>query len=303
MIKNPKVWIVILNYNGAADTLQCIESIYRLNYNNFNLIVLDNHSKDNSEQVINKFQKKHPEYPFIFKQTGKNGGYAAGNNIGIRYALQDSDTDYVWILNNDTIVTPNSLNLMVDKMIDDSTIGICGSKLVYSWDRSKIQAYGGAYNPITGISHHILETKDLDDLYYVVGASVLVSRAFLESIGLMCEDYFLYYEETDWATRAKGRFKLACAVNAVVYHKEGASIGRSSHGSKSKSSDLGFYYGIRNRLLFTRKFYFRYYPLVWTRMLYTLFHNFIQGDFQRAWIILNLMCGHKIHRFEKVREK
>jgi len=302
-MKSPKVWIVVLNYNGASDTLQCIESIYKLDYNNFSVIVLDNHSKDDSEKIIKTFQTAHPEYPFIFKQTGKNGGYAAGNNIGIRYALQDQGTDYIWILNNDTIVTPDCLTQMVSKMKENPIIGICGSKLVYAWDKNRVQAYGGGYNPMTGISHHILNTENLEELYYIVGASVLVSRKFLEVIGLMSEDYFLYYEETDWATRARGKFKLACAENAVVYHKEGASIGVKHNGKKPQSSYIGFYYAIRNRLLFTRKFYPYYYPLVWLRMVYTLFHTLMKSEYQRAWIILRLMLSCKIDRFENVREK
>lgn len=301
-MKYPKVWIIILNYNGADDTLQCIESLYKLDYDNFYVIVLDNHSKDNSEDIIKAYQSAHPEYPFVFKQTGKNGGYAAGNNIGIRYALQFPDTAYVWILNNDTLVTSDSLKLMINKVEADPTIGICGSKLIYSWDKSRVQAYGGAYNPVTGISYHILDPKHLDKLYYVVGASALVSREFLEKIGLMCEDYFLYYEETDWAARAKGKFKMACAENAVIYHKEGASIGVNHNKNKKKSSDLSFYYSIRNRLLFTRKFYPFYYPLTWTRMIYTFFHNLVQGEFKRCWMILNLMFNHKIRQFENIRE-
>ena len=302
-MKSPKVWIVVLNYNGADDTLQCIESIYKLDYDNFDVIVLDNHSKDNSEQVIESFKRTHPEYPFVFKETGKNGGYAAGNNIGIRYAIQYPDTAYVWILNNDTLVTPNSLRLMINKMETDPRIGICGSKLVYSWDRSRVQAYGGKYNPVTGISRYVKDRTKLHEIDHVIGASTLVSRNFLEVVGLICEDYFLYTEEIDWALRAKNKFKVSCSIDSVVYHKEGASIGLDHGKGTGEISDLGFYYSVRNRLLLSRKFYPYFYPLVLLRMVYTLLHTFARGNFRRSRMIFNLMLGRKDARFEGVRER
>ena len=122
---------------------------------------------------------------------------------------------------------------------------------------------------------------------YVEGASMLVSRQFIEQIGLLCEDYFLYFEEVDWALRAGGRFKLGYAPNSVVYHKVGSSIGTSSHPArKSFTCD---YFNIRNRILFTRRFYPRALPLIYLVLSSEILIRLLYGKWERARMILGLM--------------
>jgi GT2 family glycosyltransferase len=143
--------------------------------------------------------------------------------------------------------------------------GICGSTLLHYHDPRRIQALGGSsYNPWLGRGRHISGGLPADkstiqpsavesDLSYVVGASMLVRRRFLEEVGLMSEHYFLYFEELDWALRARSRFSLAYSPNSVVYHKEGASTGSSALAVRR--SRLADFYSSRNRMLITRKYF------------------------------------------------
>ena len=238
--KQPLVYIILLNYKNALDTLECIKSVSMLVYSNFKIIVLDNASGDGSEECIKKFINESVLKNIAFIQTGKNLGFAGGNNIGIQHALRDDDMKYVWLLNNDTEVDELALTELVDKMENNSSIGICGSKLIYFYDHRTLQGYGGRYCPRLGYATTIKDVDDIPKMNYTIGASMLVSREFLENVGLMCEDYFLYYEELDWAERGKKQnYRIDCAVDSIVYHKEGASIGTSSSISgKSLLSEL-----------------------------------------------------------------
>ena len=295
----PKVFIVILNWNGLEDTLACLSSLEHLDYPNFEVIIVDNDSSDGSEEVLRERYGQH-----IVVQSGANLGFAGGTNVGLRYALEHG-ADYAWLLNNDTLVEPDALTELVKRMQERPDAGLCGSTLVYHHDRSRVQAYGGAtYNKWLSTSRHIGQDAPRDEevdaeeveaqLDYLVGASCLVSRPFLEEVGLMSEDYFLYFEEVDWAARAKGRYKLAFAPKSVVYHKEGGSIGSSSDGAKK--SRLADYYGVRNRLLYTRKHAPEALPSVYLGLLVTLTKRVQRKQWARIPMILRLV-------FESFRPK
>ena len=124
---------------------------------------------------------------------------------------------------------------------------------------------------------------------YVEGASMLVSRQFIDEIGLLCEDYHLYFEEADWAIRAKGRFKLGYAPQSVIYHKIGGSIGTSSN--PANMSYISDYFNVRNRILFTRKFYPVALPTVYLVLFGSMFLRIMLGKLDRAAMILKLMFG------------
>ena len=259
-----KTYIVIVNWNGWEDTIECLESVFRLRGKEFVVIVCDNDSKNGSTQRImewasgeRKASSASPEMqsytcppvphpiPFAFLpasgvdgphprvgnerlvliQSGENLGFAGGNNIGLRYVLGRNDHDYVWLLNNDVVVHPDALSRLIERMEEDPGVGICGSKLCFYSAPLLVQAYGGAsYSPVTGRNRHLGEFESVNTredrtevegrLGYIVGASQLVSRRFLSAVGLMNEEYFLYYEELDWAARAKGRFVLGYALEA-----------------------------------------------------------------------------------------
>jgi GT2 family glycosyltransferase len=197
-------------------------------------------------------------------RTTANLGFAGGNNIGIRYALSAGDADYVWLLNPDTVVRPEALCAMVARMKAVPGAGICGSTLLDYGDPLRIQSLGGArYLKWAGVGVPLgarqkwpmdVAAESIEkELSYVAGASMLVSKEFLEAVGLMEEGYFLYFEEIDWAQRAAGRFKLAYAPDAIVYHKEGGAIGSSRSGRHR--SPQSFFWLTRSRLRFTARYH------------------------------------------------
>lgn len=199
----------------------------------------------------------------VLLDNGANLGFAGGNNPGIRLALEDADCTHVWVLNNDTVVRPDALRQALARMRADPRVGLCGSTLLYFDDPGVVQALGGArYSRWTGRSRHVgafLPAQEVPadgraveaSLSYVVGAAMLVSRDFVEHVGLMQDDYFLYFEEIDWATRGVGHFRLGYAPGSVVLHKEGASIGTAAGGG----SPLSLYFLYRNRLRFSWRFH------------------------------------------------
>lgn len=297
----PLTYIVLLNWNGWKDTIECLESVFRLDYPHFRVIVCDNASRDNSLEHIKawaegrqaaaassvvlrsaarplakpvawvEYDREQAERggdpaeqaPLVLIQTGANLGFAGGNNVGVRYAQSRGDHGYVWLLNNDTVVEEDALSQLVRRLQQRPDAGMCGSRLVFYHRPDTVQAWGGsAYDEQHGyvvpIGHFQPATAQADvasiesQMAYVVGASMLMTKTFLDDIGLMTEDYFLYFEEIDWACRARGKYGLAYAHDSLVYHKEGGSIGSSSTASQSM---LAIHYLYRNRVRFIRRFY------------------------------------------------
>ncbi|RNI22454.1 glycosyltransferase family 2 protein [Rufibacter latericius] len=280
----PKVYIIVLNYVSWQDTIECLESLLNLTYQNKEIIVVDNNSPNDSFFHLTKWAENHlptflsleekevPTHPVpddfgvVFLKAAKNAGFAAGNNLGIRFALQINDAAYLWLLNNDTTVDSNSLRELVNRAENEGKqeppVGIWGSKLLYYHQPSLVQGVGGKLNLRTFTTSHLHEGEPDSEflnvasvtLDYVMGASLFVSRKFLSEVGLLSEDYFLYFEELDWAKRAQNAgFALGYVWSSRVYHKEGTTIGSSSSGTEK--SDLADYHGIRSKIIFFKKFY------------------------------------------------
>lgn len=244
-----KISIVILNYNNSEDTIECIKSIYeRLTYRRFQIILVDNGS---SKEDLKKLQdwversgllKEETSFreELIFIRNEENLGFAAGNNIGIKLALKNG-ADYIWILNNDTIIEKDALesSLSAIKQLASKKVGIVSSKIYCYEDKSKVQFDGD------NVFYEGMEDKK--DNPKIVGfapaCSLLISREVFEKAGLFNEDYFLYYEDNDFCKRTlKKRFNILYNPFSKVYHKGGASIGR---WLKSPTST---YYATRNIL-------------------------------------------------------
>lgn len=282
-----------MNWNGWKDTIECIQSLKSVHYANYEIVVVDNDSSDNSVQ---KITDKFPDLTLL--QSDLNKGYAAGNNIGIRHGLQQ-DAKYIWILNNDTVVAKDVLQPLVDKMEKDTSIGICGSRLMYYHRRNIVQAFGGGrYHKWLGVSRNIGEGKsagqqrtaaDVErELDFIMGASMMVSRTFIEKVGLMNERYFLYYEEMDWVLRGKPHFRLAYAPESVIYHKHEASVNAGAEAGQ-KRSRLAEYYQIKNRLKFTLTYFPFCLPTVYLTVVYAMLNRLLKGQWGRAKMILKLM--------------
>jgi GT2 family glycosyltransferase len=324
--------VIILNWNGWKDTIECLESIFRLSSENVGIVVCDNGSSDGSlenikawadgelqapsgnpqlsrltrpaapkpiryveltrEQAESEPSREHE--PLTLIQNGSNLGFAAGNNVGLRYALGIPDCLYFWLLNNDTVVEPNALDALLREMHEHPRIGICGSLNVSYQDPEDVQALGGkTYNPWTSRVDKLpkLTRAELGSsapaMDFVNGAATMVSRTFLEDVGVMEESYFLYFEELDWAMRARGKYSLGYACESVIYHKEGASIG--SHPDRMKRSIVSDKYLSRSRVLFTRRFFPWAVPSVLASISLAAVHRALHGDRERALAMISFM--------------
>ena len=314
-----RVTIILVNWNGWRDTIECLDSLLLLEYPDFRIVVCDNGSGDESLKEIKNWADcnnvKYAEYQRAVAETDgslvfdplltlirneENLGFAGGNNVGLRYATARGDADYCWLLNNDTVVEPDALTHMVTRLQQHPEFGICGSTILLYHDRQRIQALGGGhyfrwiglpwhYGRFTGWGKTINLQRAETWMNYVEGASMLVSRQFLDKVGLLCEDYFIYFEEADWAIRAEGRFKLAYAPLSIVYHKVGGTVGTSSN--PAKMSYICDYFNIRNRLLFTRRFYPASISTIYLVLFGAILLRICLGKWDRAVMIYKLMFG------------
>jgi GT2 family glycosyltransferase len=224
-------------------------------------------------------------------RSGGNLGFAGGCNVGMR-AAGLSAFDFFWMLNTDTVVHRDALHALLRRALQDTKIGMVGSTVRYYDVPEKVQALGGAHmNPLHGVSRHLgqglpldqigLETSDVERrMSYVFGASMFVSGAYIREVGLMQEDYFLYFEEIDWALRGRGRFTLGYAADSHVFHKSGAS--------SSKLMPLftaGFYY--RNRI----RFMSRYFPRALAATKRRLMIDVLYYIAKRRWSHVRLVAS------------
>jgi GT2 family glycosyltransferase len=224
----PKVSIIILNWNGLGDTIECLESLKRITYPNYEVIVVDNGSQGNDAQVL---QERFGDYIHLI-QNDKNYGYTGGSNIGIRYALNDSSPDYFLILNNDVVVTPDFVTRMVEVADGDTSIGIVGSKILLHGLPNIIQSIGCRRNMRSGMGTFI-GNKEVDhgqhdavrEVDYVVGCCLLIKRGVVAKVGLLDESYFCYCEEIDYCFRVrKAGYKILSAPNAKIWHKKSVRL-------------------------------------------------------------------------------
>lgn len=306
-----RVGVVLVNWRGWRDTLLSLETLFAGDYQHFDAVVVDNDSGDDSvEHILNwakgvevavlpnqlfgqvriRSERGAIPHAFLFEselafapapcrltviQAARNGGFAAGNNLAIKYMRKQVEYDCFWLLNNDAFPAPGALRHLVVRAQSDTAIGMVGSTLIYAGSPDTIQALGGAeYSPANGRGLHIgagtfvaelsvVDTAVVEQrMTYIVGASLLVNTRFLDRIGLMEEDYFLYFEEIDWAERGKDEFKLGYAKDSLVYHKAGGSTQVAS-----RRSALASYYIARNRMVFTRRFHPSYASAVWRATL------------------------------------
>lgn len=223
----PLVYIVILNWNGWKDTLKCLRSISEISYQNYQIIVVDNGSKDDS---VKQIKAAFPKIELL--RSEKNLGFGGGCNIGIEHALS-CDADYVWLLNNDMTVNAASLTCMVSTAEADARIGAVGSVIYWMDKPSEVQEWGGgAINICLGTAKVLLvSAKSEDHLHYICGGSALLRSAALREIGgFDSQRYFLYWEDPDLCFRMRARgWKLRVTDLSKVFHRGSAGLGRRSY--------------------------------------------------------------------------
>lgn len=319
-LRKPQILIIVLNWKNAPDTIECLESVFKLKSDNFQVALCDNASSDDSveritawlvgrgishkvieEASLGGLSEVLPVRVAVIKNQ-KNYGYAGGNNRGLRYALATVVGDgYVWIVNNDVTLDPEALSSLLKEAARRPEVSFFGSTILHYLKRDTIQTQGGdRLYPWLGMTRHIGEGRRLNNqipqaeveqkMSYILGAAVFIRLEALRAIGLLDENYFLYFEEIDWATRARRQgMKLGYAPQSWVFHKEGATIGVPIRpGRKNRVAD---YYLIRNRLVMTRRLFPWALPTVYLAMLFTLVKRCLTGQFDRVWMVLTIMIG------------
>jgi len=224
---NLKVNIIILNWNGWNDTINCVNSVQHAEtMEDVQIIVIDNGSTDDS---ITRIKEACPDIKLI--QNDRNLGFGGGCNVGLLKSMDDN-VDFVWLLNNDTIINTESLKELLIVANSDTGIGIVGSVIYCMDDENTVQTWGGGYvNFWTGNAKYILSYRDASKLQYITGASMLIRVNALREVGVFDHaSYFMYWEDTDLCFRFIERgWRLAVAEKSTIQHKESASFRNHHH--------------------------------------------------------------------------
>ena len=287
----PKVTILLLNYNGWEDAIECLESVYKITYPNWEVILVDNGSVDGSvtkikewaagkipveskffeydaerkpidyieelfydeEEARVKALKKEkerdtllPHQKLSILRIEKNRGVTGGENIGIEYILSERKTDYILLLNNDTVMNPDFLGELVKVGEGDEMIGIVGAVNYYYDKHEKVWFAGGKINFWNGKVYGVNVMDKVKEVDYVSGSCFLIKKEVIEKVGMLDHEYFAYWEETDWCVRAhKSGYKVLYVPKAKIWHKVSST--------NKKISGFTEYYMTRNLFLFMNK--------------------------------------------------
>ncbi len=262
----PRVSVIVLNYNGAPSVRQCLESIRSQTYSPDEIIFVDNNSTDGSADDA---QRLFPEMRVI--RNSRNLGFAEGNNEGIR----SSSGDLVLLANNDIVLDPNAISSLINSLHDDT--GIVGGLIYYS-NGGKIWAYGGYFDPATGMHWHLLQgtsrgylapkSREVD---YVPGALLLVRRSLLDKVGLLDQYFFLYGDDIDLALKARRLgYSVMVTSSATANHIVSQGVKRL----EQQHELLGYY--MMNRNMFYLYFVQLPIPLALTSTIFQLVFLFFE---------------------------
>jgi len=254
--EEPSVAVILVNWNGYVFTSQCLRSLEEVDFSNFQTIVIDNGSSDDS---LFRLEKEFTR-PVYLKST-ENLGYAEGNNLGIRYALEKG-YDYLLLLNNDTEVEPDFLSLLVNYMLQhpDKKLGVVQPLIMCNHDRKIIWSAGGKFRKALGDSQTILAGKTESDaglsnaypIDWATGCCMLLTAECIRDTGLLNAAYFAYFEDVDWSLRIRSKgYSLYAVAAAKIYHEAGASSKKTN--AEGTLHPIVFYYTSRNQLFQLRK--------------------------------------------------
>jgi len=246
VLKNPFVSIITVTWNSAKDIINCINSIKKQTYTDFEILLIDNNSNDNSVDIV---RKHYPDIQII--ENKKNLGFAEGNNIGI----QKASGEILAFVNPDVILDPNWLNNLVTKLQSSNKIGGVVGKIFYlgeKYPKDAIFCTWSKIDPFTATPYNFTNNEPASKVDYLSGAAMLVKKEVIDTVGLLDSNYFLYFEETDWCARMiRAGYDLIYVPNALSWH----AVSTSTH------SDEKIFYMERNRIRFAIKnFDFFYLP-------------------------------------------
>jgi GT2 family glycosyltransferase len=243
----PLVYVVILTWNHLEDTLACLETVQRLTYPRYHLLVVDNASTDGTPAVI---AARFPEAEVIVNAA--NLGFAGGNNVGLRRALEVG-ADYVLLLNNDALVAPDMLDELLAAALADCRAGLLAPTIYYANPADRLFYAGARQQPLTLAAVHThrgesdtTRPQTPQAVDYIFGCGMLIRRAVLEEVGLLDPGYFLYYEDLDFCLRVRAAgYRLLYVPRARLWHGVASST-REQH-------PMQFYYRAKSRGRFLRQ--------------------------------------------------
>jgi GT2 family glycosyltransferase len=247
---SPSVAIIVVNWNGYEFTKACMVSLSKVLYPNFKVILVDNASTDVQDKNLKDNFKE-----VIYLQNTENLGFTGGNNRGIKYAIENN-FEYIMLLNNDTEVEADFLDMLIDKISILPQVGAIQPKMLFMHDKSRIWNAGGIYFSLLGWPKTIGENvkdkarynkpKEVD---WITGCCFLVKASVVKRVGMLNERYFIYFEDVDWSFRIKSSgYKLYYEPAAVIYHHAGMSNKRKSKGKEGYLSPFVHYLNIRNNI-------------------------------------------------------
>lgn len=297
---NSLVTVVVVNWNGIKDTIECLDSLMCLDYDRFNIIVVDNGSCDGSGDII---KHKYPDVLVIRNED--NLGYTEANNIGIRYALNNG-AEYICILNNDTIVDKHFISTAIAAFNKYNNVGMVGPKIL-SYHKRNVLWYAGPkttwiYGRLIDIGHRGYGEIDCGQydqtktVGFITGCAFVLHRDVIKKVGYLDNRYFAYFEDIDYCLRAKyAHYNLVYEPKSIVWHKA-----KSSSFDINTYSSVSMYFGVRNRLLFMKQHGTRYgwvifIPFMILYMLLTYLTYLYSGNMSVVKPIIygikDCMCG------------
>lgn len=267
---------VVVAFNASDVIIGCVESLLAQTGARPKIVVVDNASGDDTVAVLRKWAASRPEVDFREFPSGEKPGYAeagdvsllhstvnlgfaGGVNLGLAFLAPMPEIGHFWVLNPDAFADPDATQAILQAAAKTPGYALMGGRVCYADPKNRIQIDGGTLNRWTGVSGNLNLGKDADktplpkasELDFITGANMVASRRFYEQAGPMAEDYFLYYEEADWAMQC-GTMPLVVAPGFLVYHHAGTAIG--SPTVDRMASPFSFWFKYRGRTMFIRRF-------------------------------------------------
>jgi GT2 family glycosyltransferase len=263
-VRCPSVCCIVLNWNDPEETIACVESLKGLEYDNHNIVVVDNASTDKSVEIL---KNKFPDITIL--QNSKNTGYAAGNNIGIKWALENN-AEYILVTNNDVIFDRYLLSEFMNVFATFKNLGVATGKVYYKNDPQRI--YSGAGKVVrwkcSGVNRGKLFFRSVQhntahEVDYICGVLFIARSEVFKKVGLLDEKFFMYFEDLEFSRRVATHFLIYYTPRAIAYHKSGGGTRWSNY------PDYYLYYHTRNRFWVFNKepFIYRVYVAIFSTLI------------------------------------
>lgn len=248
---NASVAIIVVNWNGYEFTRNCLQSLARISQPDFQVILVDNASEDDSST------KLRAEFSHLtLLESEQNLGFTGGNNLGIAHALAEG-YDYLLLLNNDTEVEPDFISLCLATLQEDPGIAAVQPLMYYLHDKKTVWNAGGEYRKWMGASISLTQRPISDRPYFtewITGCCILVKAEVVREVGPLDDRYFAYFEDVDWSLRMRNAgYMLQVVPSAVIYHEAGASLKSKKSGKEGRLNPKIHYLNSRNQIFQLRK--------------------------------------------------